>query len=163
MNIACRNGIFRPGENPERLWYKTRSGTIRVSGGGIVVIEKELLKAQVILPTELQGEVLIITPAGEAFGYKESMVSTEMKRLQRTIECDEVQHLVIDASQSNYFGSAIIGLLHSLAAKIQAKGGQVAMCGASQDLSAIMDVLNLGQDWHWQDTLRKSIQAVRKG
>ena len=110
--------------------------------------------------TDLNKQTLIVSPAGDAIGFRDSDVNKEMHTLLELIGQSEVSHLIIDLGNSEYFGSVIIGAINSLGLKTREQGGRVALCNASDDMIGILRAMKLDDIWAHYDSRKAALKAI---
>jgi len=115
-----------------------------------------------IFLVEFKRDTLIVTPQGDAIGFRSSDVVKEAETLAELPDDPKVQHLVIDLERSSYFGSAIIGALSGVAAKIHDAGGRVAVCNVAPDMESMLQIMKLHIIWQPCDTRKEALKAVRR-
>lgn len=121
------------------------------------------------------GDLLIVTPVGDPIEFGINQVQTEFNRVKKLAARSEFRNVLVDMSNSSYFGSEMIGMLLDLRRSVAAdrgqtvsddqptggnlaEGGVTALCGLSPDMAAGLKIMNV-------DTLLLSFdtrtQAVR--
>lgn len=96
---------------------------------------------------ERWGDTLVVLPRGDAAGFSVSAVNTEMASIMTLVETGTTKHLVVDLGGGNYFGSVVLGAIIQLGNAVRAKGGRIALCGASTDMQDILRLMKLDQMW----------------
>ncbi len=109
-----------------------------------------------------QGDTLIVTPRGDAAGFSPSIVNTEMQVILSLIESGATQHLVVDLSNNNYFGSVVLGALVKLGNTVRARGGRIAMAGPSSDMQDILRLMKLDQMWELFPDVRSALRKIAR-
>ena len=110
---------------------------------------------------EAKGDTLIVSPTGEAFEFRHSLVISEMNTILDVLEDPEVQDLVIDLGREEYYGSVIIGAVNSMVNKVLDRGGRVATCNASEEMQNVIRIMNLTERWLNYPSRRKALKAVK--
>ena len=111
-------------------------------------------------PAELRKETLVVSPAGDAVGFRELDLNKEIKTLLEILDQPEVKNLVVDLGTSKYYGTIIIGAFNVLGTKVRETGGKIAMCNASEDMRGILRVMNLDTLWPHYDSLKEALKAM---
>ena len=110
---------------------------------------------------ESKGETLIISPTGEAFEFRHSLVVSEMHTVLELLEEPAVRNLVIDLTRAEYYGSVIIGALNTMVNRILENGGKVATCNASEEMQNVLKIMNLTERWPNYPSRRKALKAMK--
>jgi anti-anti-sigma regulatory factor len=124
------------------------------------MIDLSYTKFHKVFLTEAKGDVLIVSPTGEAFEFRHSLVISEMNTILEMLDEVEVCHLIIDLGKEEYYGSVIIGAINSMVNKVIEKGGKVATCNASEEMQSVVKIMNLTERWPNYPTRRKALKAV---
>lgn len=110
---------------------------------------------------ESKGDTLIVSPTGEAFEFRHTMVISEMNAILELLEEPEVGNLVIDLKREEYYGSVIIGALNTMVSRMIEKGGRVATCCASEEMQNVIRIMGLSERWPNHPTRRKALKALK--
>ncbi len=110
---------------------------------------------------EAKGDVLIVTPTGEAFEFGQMKVISELNTVLDLCDEDSPPNLVIDLSRESYYGSVMIGAINSMVNKVLDLGGRVATCNASTDMQRILGIMNLSERWPNYPNRKKALRAVQ--
>jgi len=108
-----------------------------------------------------QSGVLIVTPHGDALSHRDVDVQREATMVNDRLKSENVQRLVVDLSEGNYFGSLMIGILNSFGQTVKAQGGTMVLSGASPDMQAIMKVMKLDTLWPMFPTRADAIKVAK--
>lgn len=104
------------------------------------------LKQQQLFPAQLKGQVLVVTPHGDAAGFGMSQFHRELRAIQDEVKNrEEVQHLLINFEDANYFGTDVIGAIASMGKAIRDKGGTFNVTNLSKDMSGVMTTMQLNR------------------
>lgn len=116
---------------------------------------------QRVFLSELQGNVLIVSPRGDSVSFHELDINAEISAIESELASPAVTGLVFDLHESNYFGSVILGAMASMAQQVKERNGRVAVANASDDMQGIMKVMRLDALWTYHDSRKAAIKAVR--
>ncbi len=122
----------------------------------------ERAKFHKVFSLEQQGNILIVQPMGDAVGFRDSDVATELNTVLEILNHLGPVHLLIDLGSNNYFGSIIIGAMHTMASKVQEAGGHTAICDASPEMLDVLQIMKLDQMWMNFDTRKIALKALGK-
>lgn len=115
-----------------------------------------------LYPVEIWGDTLVVSPRGDAAGFNPKTVHHEMATVTELAQSPGVQHLVIDFSGANYFGSIVLGGLVQLTQTVKNRGGRVAICNASQDMQDILRIMKLDALWELFPDQRVALRRIAK-
>jgi|GEM_PF-2061165 len=111
---------------------------------------------------ERWGDTLLVLPRGDAAGFSVAAVNTEMASIMTLAEAGTTKHLVIDLAGGNYFGSVVLGALIQLGSAVRARGGRIALCGASADMRDILQLMKLDQMWEMFADRGSALRSIAK-
>lgn len=115
-----------------------------------------------VFPAELEGNTLVVTPRGDAIGFRDTDVAGELKTLIDLIGTPGIVNLVVDLGSSNYFGSTMIGAINQLGSKFREVGGRIALCNASPQMADMLEIMHLSDVWMSFDTRKIALRAMSK-
>jgi len=95
---------------------------------------------------EQQG-VLVITPAGDTLSFRDVDIQREGSQILEYLKQSETKRLVVDLSRSKYYGSLMIGIIHSFGQTVKDQGGQMYTCGASDQMQSVLKIMKLDELW----------------
>jgi len=113
-----------------------------------------------IYPTEVLGDTAVLRPRGDAAGFAMHLVSVEFAHVRDLILSGKVRHLLIDLGNDRYFGSMVIGDLIELAQLVRSRGGRTGICEVSDDMSSVLRLMQLDDQWEEFPTRAAGIQAL---
>lgn len=70
--------------------------------------------------------------------------------------------LVLDLSNTKFFGSAFIEILFGLASCLQSRGGQFALCGLTPYCREVLTITHLDSLWPIFANREEAVSALRK-
>lgn len=70
------------------------------------------------------------------------------------------RHVIVDLSQSNYFGSVLLGLLINIRQRTRAGRGEMVVCGASPALSRVFRTANLERLIEMMPTREQALESL---
>ena len=137
--------------------------------------------AHTVLPCEARGDTLVMTPGGDLAGYSRQEFAAELARVKELLgrrpqaarprpagapknakavaPPRAFQNLIVDLSNSAYFGSEMIGHLVDLRKSVR-EDGVMALSGLSSDMDAGLRVMKLDQMWMTFDTREEAVRAL---
>ena len=116
-----------------------------------------------VLRVEQAGETVIITPLvnlGEMIfdTHKAEIIDT-----LRPLETDEaVRNVVLDFEEADYFGSSAVGIFVRLWRRLNARGGQLVVCNASEHELDILNTTNLDDVWPVCDDRQAALRLLEE-
>ena len=113
-----------------------------------------------VLRVEQKQTTLVVTPAGDAVGFRDSDIQQELNLLLSLLDGPDFDNVVVDLGGANYFGTTIIGCITGLGRKTEETGGRLAVCNASEDMQGVMRVMHLDQRWPHFDSLQDALKTL---
>ena len=113
-----------------------------------------------VFPAELRKDTLIVSPAGDTIGFRDTDINKEINTLFAVLDLPEVKNLIVDLGTSRYYGTIVIGALNAMGMKIRDRGGKISLCNASDDMRGILRVMNLDTIWPLHESLKEAIKAM---
>ena len=98
---------------------------------------------QKIFPYERDGDVVIVTPAGDTLSVQERQLKKEIDVIHSVIDQDDCPHFVVDLSGAPYFGSIVIGAMMAVCGKVKDKNGKAALCNATPGVHDSIQIMKL--------------------
>ncbi|MCG8584946.1 MAG: STAS domain-containing protein [Pirellulales bacterium] len=91
----------------------------------------------------------------------EAMRRAREALIDKATSCEKPR-VVVDLSETTFFGSAFVGLLFSLREKVARLGGQLAACGANEHCRDVLEVTRFTNVCPLFGSRSEAIQAVAK-
>jgi anti-anti-sigma regulatory factor len=110
----------------------------------------------------LEGKTLVVTPRGDAIGFRDTDVASELKTLLSLAGTPGIVNLIVDLGSSNYFGKLMLMSISELGTRFQETGGRIALCEASLQMSEMLRIMHLSDQWMTFDTRKTAVKAMRK-
>jgi anti-anti-sigma regulatory factor len=120
----------------------------------------ENLSKNQVFPVEIFGNTAVISPAGDSPGFASAAITGEVAILRDFLAQPGIQHLILDLSRTNYFGSVMLGELIALTQATQQQGGRVAICGASNDMLEITRIMKIDSMWERFSNRAQALRAI---
>jgi anti-anti-sigma factor len=111
---------------------------------------------------EQEGSTLVVTPRGDAIGFRDSDVAGELKTVLDLAGTPGIINLVVDLGSSDYFGSTMIGAINQLGSQFRYIGGRVALCNLSPQMNDMLEIMHLKELWMIFDTRKIALRAMSK-
>lgn len=92
---------------------------------------------------ENHQNVLILTPVGPFMEFRDSDIRNAYNEAYRRLLEPGIQHLLVDFSKLDYFGSTFVGILIRLSTKVRMGGGHAFLCHLSDSMKQMMKTLML--------------------
>ena len=122
---------------------------------------KTMLPPLKIFQVDQDGVIAVLTPVGDATAFRYQDLHLEANTIRGLIGRGKIQHLVIDLSQLNYFGSEFIGSLVSMARETRTRRGSACMCAASEQMVEVLQNMSLAKLWPYFPTREEALDHVR--
>lgn len=103
-----------------------------------------------VLQEQIRDQVAVLALGGRlASGPDVAGIHDRIRDLARS----QVVHIVVDFSDVEWFGSAMLGVLAASYTTLQNAGGGICLCGVSEKIRAIMAVARLTDVFRTCDTV----------
>ena len=110
--------------------------------------------SKTVFEFEQHENVLIVTPNGPFMEFRDNDVRNAYNEAYRQLSLPEIQHLLVDFSKLDYFGSTFVGILIRLSKKVRGDGGEAYLCHLSDNMRDMMKTLmlleNTKTDFFWR-------------
>lgn len=113
-----------------------------------------------IFVVEQHDQAIVVTPQGDATGFRYNDVHNETNALLDFIQRGRSIHVVVDFSQVEIIGSIMISSLMKIARKVGERGGQACFCHASDPMREVIRSMNLTKLWPYFDTRETAIASL---
>lgn len=110
-----------------------------------------------VFAVEKYGKTLVITPQGDASGFRYMEIHQDTNSVCDLIGRGEIQNLIIDLGQVTILGSIIISSIIKMARKINERQGKACFCQASNSMREVIQSMSLTKLWPYLDTLDEAI------
>ncbi len=105
-----------------------------------------------VFRTEQSGDTLIVSPSGSHIGYRLPQIEDETDLIVASIKGDEIHRVIVDAGETEYLSSAVIGAFVRIWDAVTDNGGSFALCNLSDDAMMALIVTDLDTRWsHFED------------
>ena len=109
---------------------------------------------KMVFEFEQSDNVLILTPNGPFMEFRDNDVRNAYNEAYRLLHGEDIQHLLIDFSKLDYFGSTFVGILIRLSKKVRGDGGEAYLCHLTDNMRQMMKTLmlleNTKTDFFWR-------------
>lgn len=126
---------------------------------------------------ERAGDLLIVTPVGDPVEFSISLFQSEFSRVKRVAALPEFRNILVNMSNSSYFGSELIGMLLDLRRSVATQrgnavgedglngstvhdGGVVALAGLSPDMAAGLKIMSVDSLFLTFDTRAEAVNTL---
>ena len=113
-----------------------------------------------VFSVDIVENVLIVTPNGDATGFRYQDIHTSTNSLVETIKKQKIDRMVVDFGEVEIVGSIIISSIIKLARSIADQKGNAAFCNSSETMRDVISTMNLTRLWDHYDSRREAIAAV---
>ena len=108
-----------------------------------------------------EGESLIVIPQGDTSAFRYVEVHNESNALYRLLDEPDLVNLVVDLGSVPIAGSVIIESIIRLGRKVSNKGGQAALCNASDAMLEVLQTMNLEKLFPIFRSREEALQSLR--
>jgi anti-anti-sigma factor len=113
------------------------------------------------LATDRVGDTLIVTPTGDLRELDDEWLLSGTADVLDRLSDPSVKNLVIDFSQTDYFGSSALAFLIRLWKEAHRRGGRMALSNLSPHEVEILGATELSSLWPLCPTRAEAVQLVR--
>jgi anti-anti-sigma factor len=124
------------------------------------MLQLERMQLHRVFLAEVDGTTLVVTPRGDAVGFRETDVSGELLSILELAGSPGINDLVVDLGSSQYFGSTMIGAINQLGIRFRDSGARIALCNASPQMASVLDIMHLGDVWMFFDSRKIAVRAM---
>ena len=128
------------------------------------MVQQVNLETQRLFPSTLKGQVLVVSPAGDAAGYGMAVFNREFHAIQEAIKKNkEIKHLLVNFENANYFGSDVIGAITALGNTVREKDGVFAVTNLSDDMTGVMGTMQLTELYTEYESEKAALAVLSPG
>lgn len=113
-----------------------------------------------IFLVEQTGPTVILTPQGDPSSFRYRDLQAETNSLRSHMGRPENLNLIVDLCNCQYFGSEFIGALVSMLREVRGRKGQAALCGATEQMRAVLMNMSLFRLWPYYETRDVALAAI---
>ena len=111
---------------------------------------------------EQEGETLIVSPLFTFGRFTEGDLVGEWNRILQKIDGDEIKHVVVDLGSIPYFGSTLLDWMVQMWRRAQGKGGNLAVCNASQVGREVLAIAKFDTLWGVFGSRQEALESLGK-
>lgn len=108
------------------------------------------------------GDTIVMTVLTDLREFEFARIEEDTQEAVGLLEETPAKNIVIDFSQTEYFGSTALGCFMRLYKKSRFLGGHMAFCGISEGELEVLRTTRLDTLWPICDTLAEALSAVRE-
>lgn len=112
------------------------------------------------LRTEQVGSVTVATIGPEFETIDEPALERLASFLLSLTENKDLKKLVIDLSETTFFGSGLLAIILRVYSRLSARGGQMALCGLRPHCRQVLETTRLDTLWPVYATRAEAVQQV---
>lgn len=117
--------------------------------------DKELFQSEMI------GNTIIIVPTRNMGEFEMAeMEADPMSAFQQLAELTDGHNVVVDLSQTDYFGSSTIGLFNRLVSHVREQSRKVAFCNLSSHEQEVVQITRVSDFWDVKESREEAIRFV---
>ncbi len=114
-----------------------------------------------LFETEQNGDVFLLCPLHNVSSLADADLMGEMSRLCAQLAQSDMQRVVVDFSNVDYFGSLMLEALRMLWNSIPGAEGRMALCNVSPVGKEILEIARFDQLWPVLESRDEAVRAVR--
>lgn len=111
---------------------------------------------------EQDAGTLILVPAGEQVGFRLLTVQKETEEILRRLQDAHLRSVLVDAGETEYLSSTVIGALIQIWETLRERGGRFALCNLSDDALSVIVAMRLDTRWRHFNSREEALQALQK-
>ena len=115
-----------------------------------------------VFNTDREDDTLIVIPQGDGLGFRYADVHSEANEIRRSLGQPDIRHLVIDLEALDYFGSEVIGVFITMAREATNRGGNAALCNASEKMQEVLNNMKLFTLWPHFNSRADALKNVQQ-
>jgi anti-anti-sigma factor len=117
------------------------------------------MSKEALFETEDLGDVVVVSPTRDMGEFE--MATNDVPAFEQLVALTDGRHVVVDLSQTDYFGSSTIGLFIRLAKHVHALKRAVAFCNLSKHESQVVGITHVSEILDIRDSRESAIEFVR--
>ncbi len=107
-----------------------------------------------------EGSVLIVSPVGNISNFIGAIVQPEVDSLLETIRDEDIKNVIFDLQEVPYFGSVLLGAMHSIWKRVRGESGRVVLCHVSDLGREILEATRFDLVWPIYTTRNDALAAL---
>jgi anti-anti-sigma factor len=113
-----------------------------------------------VIQIERHGDVAVIIPASEVESMSWELMPLAAEIVLAPLKKDPATGVIMDLSQVSFFGSMFLSLLLRCHTLVKQQGGEMVVCGVSDQALELLRLTNLDTLWALYDTRDQAIDAL---
>ena len=109
-----------------------------------------------------RDSVTIIAPLGDAISFRGADVHGELKSIEETIDKHPSRDAIFDLGSVNYFGSIMIGMIISMAKRVNEHNRRAVLAAASTDMLRLLNAMQLCWMWAHFPTVKEALKTLKE-
>lgn len=106
------------------------------------------------------GDLAVIVPLPQVEDLPETLLQPAAELVLAPLKDDPPNHIIVDLSKVNYFGSAFITFLLRCHHLLAARGSELVLAGVNQNIRELLRITNLEMFWALYDTANEATSAL---
>ncbi len=106
------------------------------------------------------GGTVVVTPSTDIENMKWDLIEQVAEVVLTPMRERDVTFLVFDLTHVTYFGSIFLSLLLRCHKHVRTRGGEMALCGASETAAELLRITALDTLWAIYDTRDEALTAL---
>lgn len=120
-----------------------------------------MLKHLNIFDVRQEGNVLVVSPKVDAGSFRYHELHREANSVRDLLSRPDIQHLVLNLSQLQYFGSEFIGSLVSMAREVRNRRGKALICEANPTMLDVLKNMSLFKLWPYFESESAALEHLQ--
>ena len=117
------------------------------------------MSKEALLESEDLGDVVVVSPTRDMGEFE--MADYDVSAYDQLVRLTDGRNVVLDFSQTDYFGSSTIGMFIRLAKHVHAQNRAIAFCNLSEHELQVIGITHINEILDFKDSRKSAIEFVR--
>lgn len=122
--------------------------------------QKKASDKTAVIQIERHGDIAIIVPASEVESMSWELMPLAADIVLAPLKKEPASSVIMDLSHVSFFGSMFLSLLLRCHTLVKQQGGEMVLCGVSDQALELLRVTALDTLWALYDTREQAIDAL---
>lgn len=120
-----------------------------------------MLKHLKIFQTTRVDNILVVCPQGDPSAFRYNDLHREANSVRDLLMGPDIQHLVLNLQNMQYFGSEFIGSMVSMAREVKNRQGRAVICEANPQMLEVLENMSLFKLWPYFSTQQEALAELQ--
>ena len=108
-----------------------------------------------------EADLLIVSPTRDLRELDFQAIERAAGKVFESLKQDHAKHVIIDLSDTDYYGSTALGFFVKLWKRVRDHGGKMAFCNMSAHELEVLEVTKLDTLWPLCENRKAAVEAIR--